>query len=105
MKIKTTGKDLVLATSTGLALFVVLALLVTLLVLVLVNGAPTISGEFLSGTPSADMVHGGIFPAIYGTVLATMLMTIAGVPVGIATAIYLSEYAPPRSRIAELVRL
>jgi phosphate transport system permease protein len=50
------------------------------------------------------MTGGGIFPAIYGTVLLTMLMTIAGVPVGIATAIYLAEYAPPRSRMARLVR-
>lgn len=103
--VKTTGKDLMLAAATGLALFVVLAMLGTLLWLVLVHGAPTISGEFLSGSPSADMVHGGIFPAIYGTVLATLLMTIAGVPVGIATAIYLSEYAPPKSRVAEVVRL
>ena len=69
------------------------------------NGAPVVSLEFLSENPSSDMVHGGIFPAIYGTVFLTLLMTIAGVPVGIATAIYLNEYASPTSKAAEVVRL
>src|SRR5207253_2276108 len=43
--------------------------------------------------------------AIFGTVALTLLMTIAAVPAGVATAIYLVEYASPRSRIANLVRL
>lgn len=102
---KFTIKDWVLATATGLALLVVLTLLGTLLYLVISNGAPMISAEFLTEKPSSDMIHGGIFPAIYGTVFLTLLMTLAGVPVGIATAIYLHEYAPPTSKTAELVRL
>jgi phosphate transport system permease protein len=103
--VKLTGKDWVLAGLTGFALFIVLALLAILLSLVIRNGAPMVSGEFLTDAPSADMIHGGIFPAIYGTVFLTLLMTIAGVPVGVATAIYLHEYAPPSSKIATAVRL
>jgi len=102
---KLTGKDIVLAALTGFALLLVLAMLAILLGLVVNGGAGTVSGEFLSESPSADMIHGGIFPAIYGTVFLTMLMTIAGVPVGVATAIYLSEYAPPTSKLAIAVRL
>ena len=45
------------------------------------------------------MTGGGIWPAIYGTVFMTLLMTLAGVPVGVATAIYLTEYASSRSRL------
>jgi phosphate transport system permease protein len=51
------------------------------------------------------MMGGGIFPAIYGTVVMTLLMTVAVMPVGVMTAIYLHEYAPPDSRLAGMVRV
>jgi phosphate transport system permease protein len=51
------------------------------------------------------MTEGGIFPAIFGTVVLTLLMTIIAVPAGVATAVYLTEYAPPHSRAARLVRV
>lgn len=102
---KSTPKDYVLAFLTGLALVVILLMLTVLLSLVIAGGAPSISVEFLTASPSSNMIGGGIFPAIYGTVALTLLMTIAGVPVGVATAIWLNEYASTRSRLAELVRL
>ena len=43
------------------------------------------------------MTAGGIFPAIFGMVAMVILMTLAVVPVGVATAIYLHEYASPSS--------
>ncbi len=102
---KFTPKDWGLALATGAALFIVLAMLVVLLGQIVWIGAPVVTVEFLTASPSADMVSGGIFPAIYGTVFLTLLMTVAGVPVGTATAIYLSEYAPPRSKLAKLIRI
>jgi phosphate transport system permease protein len=102
---KYVGRDWVLAGCTGLAVIVVLLLLGILLGQVVVHGSPQVTGECLTSSPTATMTGGGIWPAIYGTVLMTLLMTIAGVPVGVATAIYLVEYAPARSRIAELVRV
>ncbi len=101
---KSTHRDRVLAGLTGLAVVLVLALMAIVLGQVIWYGAPEISGEFLTGSPSADMTGGGIWPAIYGTVLMTLLMTVAVVPVGVATGIYLSEYAPRRSKLAALVR-
>jgi phosphate transport system permease protein len=103
--VKTTGKDWVLGGLTGLAVAIVLLMLAIILGLIVREGAPQISGEFLSGSPSADMTGGGIWPAIFGTVALTLLMTIAVMPVGIATAIWLSEYAKPHSRLAGLVRI
>ncbi|MCA9537095.1 MAG: phosphate ABC transporter permease PstA [Myxococcales bacterium] len=100
-----TRKDWLLAGLSGTALLIILALLAVLLGQIVMHGAPTISGEFLSGSPTADMTGGGIWPAIYGTVFMTLLMTLAGVPVGIATAVYLTEYASSRSRMAQLVRV
>lgn len=99
-----TGKDYLLAGLCATALFIILAILTVLFGEIVWNGAPTISVEFLTQAPTADMTGGGIFPAIYGTVFMTILMTIAGVPIGLATAIWLNEYAGSRSRIAAIIR-
>lgn len=50
-------------------------------------------GEFIAADPRESNTEGGIFPAIFGTVLMTMLMTIAVVPLGVLAALYLREYA------------
>lgn len=101
---KFVARDWILAGLTGAAALIVLALLAFILGQIVWNGAPQISGAFLTDSPSADMTSGGIGPAIFGTALLTLLMTVAVVPVGVATAIYLSEYAPARSKLASLVR-
>ncbi|HHL71148.1 MAG TPA: phosphate ABC transporter permease PstA [Bacteroidetes bacterium] len=49
--------------------------------------------EFLSGEPREANMEGGVFPAIFGTVLMVILMSIAAVPIGVLTAVYLREYA------------
>ena len=100
-----TTADWILAGASLLAVTIVLGTTTVLLLQVGIESAPHLSLAFLSESPTADMMGGGIFPAIYGTVFLTLLMTLAGVPVGIATAIYLHEYAPPTSKMAELVRL
>ncbi len=99
-----TGRDWILGISSGLAVVLIVGMMVIVLGQVIWQGAPRIDGEFLTGSPSSDMTGGGIWPAIYGTVLMTLLMTVAVVPVGIATGIYLSEYASRRSRLAALVQ-
>lgn len=64
----------------------------------------TISWEFITAAPREGMTEGGIFPAIIGTVLLVLLMSIAGVPAGAITAVYLSEYASQKSIIARSIR-
>jgi phosphate transport system permease protein len=49
--------------------------------------------EFVSGQPRESNTEGGIFPAIFGTALMVLLMTVAVVPLGVVTAVYLNEYA------------
>src|SRR5206468_4253173 len=58
-----------------------------------------------SAEPREGMTKGGIFPAIFGTVAMTLLMTVAAVPAGVATAIFLTEYAPANSKIARAIRV
>jgi phosphate transport system permease protein len=49
--------------------------------------------EFLSADPREANSEGGVFPAIFGTVCMTLLMTIIVVPFGVLAALYLREYA------------
>lgn len=49
--------------------------------------------EFLSGEPRESNTEGGIFPALFGTVMMVILMTILVVPFGVLAALYLREYA------------
>lgn len=58
------------------------------------KGAPAISWEFLSTDPKDGMTAGGILPALVGTVWLVAVALVASVPVGVAAAIYLTEYAP-----------
>jgi len=60
---------------------------------ILIKGGSAISVEFLTGFPHDGMRAGGIFPAIIGTLYLTMGTAIFSVPLGIAAAIYLAEYA------------
>ncbi len=50
-------------------------------------------GEFLFDEPRESNTEGGIFPAIFGTVMMVFLMSLAAVPFGILAALYLREYA------------
>ncbi|MFN2198126.1 MAG: phosphate ABC transporter permease PstA [Anaerolineales bacterium] len=92
--------------------FGVLTLLAALTVLpilyvvvyIFIQGFRTISWEFLTAFPSNGMRSGGIFPAILGTVYLTFFTTLFAVPLGIAAAIYLSEYAPD-NRWTRTIRL
>ena len=50
-------------------------------------------GEFLGSDPRESNTEGGIFPAIFGTVMMVMIMSIVAVPFGVLAALYLREYA------------
>ena len=93
------------AVASGATLLIVLAILVLILFDVIRNGTPHLSWAFLSQAPRDGMTGGGIFPAILGMVEMVILMTIAGVPIGVATAIYLHEYASPVSPLTRAIRI
>ena len=81
---------LALGSMTGLLILPVILIMGTLIY----KGAPVISFEFLFTSPTNGMTAGGIFPALLGTVLLVVVALLASVPLGVAAAIYLSEYAP-----------
>jgi phosphate transport system permease protein len=49
--------------------------------------------EFLTAEPRESNTEGGIFPAIFGTVMMVLLMSLLAVPFGVLAALYLREYA------------
>jgi len=67
---------------------------VVILSVLIVRGGPVISFDFLFTEPTHGMTAGGILPALLGTVWLVAVALLASVPVGVAAAIYLSEYAP-----------
>jgi phosphate transport system permease protein len=97
--------DRVLQTLTAVATVIILLMLTVVVVDVIHGGAQVLSWSFISEYPRKGMTEGGIFPAIVGTVALTLLMTVAAVPAGVATAVYLTEYASSRSVVARLVRV
>ena len=75
---------------TGLLILPVLIILGTLIA----KGGPVLSIEFLFTEPTNGMTAGGVFPALLGTVWIVTVALLVSVPLGVAAAIYLSEYAP-----------
>jgi len=77
---------------TLMAVFTVIPIVATV-IYILIQGAPAMSLEFLTAYPYDGMRAGGILPAIVGTLYLTVGTAVFSVPLGIAAAIYLSEYA------------
>ncbi|MET0046539.1 MAG: phosphate ABC transporter permease PstA [Sedimenticola sp.] len=81
------------------ALFMLMTLLliapvVIILGTLIVKGSAVLSIDFLFTDPTDGMTAGGIFPALLGTVWLVTVALLVSVPLGVAAAIYLSEYAP-----------
>jgi len=66
---------------------------IIILTMLVVKGGPIISLEFLFTNPTNGMTAGGILPALLGTVWLVLVALLVSVPLGVAAAIYLSEYA------------
>ncbi len=82
----------------------VVASLGGILLYVFINGYTAINWTFLTEAPRESMTQGGIFPAIVGTLYLTLGAVIVALPLGVSTAIYLSEYAK-EGRVLNVIRL
>jgi len=71
---------------------------------IVVQGAPALSWEFITQMPRGGMREGGLLPAIIGTLWLTAGTAVFAVPLGVAMAIYLAEYASD-NLLTRLVRL
>lgn len=88
---------------TLMAVMTVLPIVGTI-IYILFQGGSAISWDFITGFPHDGMRAGGILPAIIGTLYLTIGTAIFSVPLGIAAAVYLSEYAKD-NQWTRLIRL
>ncbi len=76
------------------ASFVLVLLIIVIISFnIISNGYSVINLSFLTENPRNGMMSGGIFPSIVGTFFVTVITAVFSVPVGMACAIYLNEYA------------
>jgi len=75
-----------------------------LLTFIFINGYRAITLDFLTLPPMDSMTRGGIMPAILGTLYLTVGAVCVSLPLGIASAIYLTEYAE-QGRIIRIIRI
>jgi phosphate transport system permease protein len=83
---------------------IVILILAFILYDIFSKGYGKISWEFLSTMPKNGMTEGGIFPAIIGTFLVTVITAILAIPLGMGCAIYLNEYARDNA-ITRIIRM
>lgn len=88
---------------TAVAAIVVIPIVLIILYVIWL-GLPALSWTFLTQPPSNGMTEGGIMPALVGTIILTVGTAIVCMPLAIATAIYLAEYAQD-NRLTRLIRL
>lgn len=81
----------------GIALLIIVFFLVY-------NGWKAINWTFLTQAPYDSMTKGGIFPCIVGTLIISIGAIVIALPIGVASAIYLNEYARP-GRFVRVIRL
>jgi phosphate transport system permease protein len=91
---------------TGLATLLILAILALILGNALYHGWSHFNWRFLTGSARDifDTQHAGIEPMIIGTAARVLIMTIFVMPIGVITAIYLTEYAAAGSFITRIIR-
>jgi phosphate transport system permease protein len=93
--------------ATGFATVLVLAILVIILGNIVINGLPYLSWRLVSTGTATDMFDvnkAGILPMIFGTTARVILMTVFVLPMGVLTAIYLTEYARVHSPFTRIIR-
>ncbi len=80
------------------------AALAVILYFILSRGWRAISWEFLTQAPRDSMTAGGILPCIVGTISLCLITTFVALPIGVASAIYLNEYAT-QGKLVRIIRL
>ena len=76
----------------GAATLLTVVVLVFVIAFVLVKGLPGVTWDFLSSAPKDMGKAGGILPTLVGTVLLPLLAIAIALPLGVGTAVYLTEY-------------
>lgn len=94
LKSRRRGVDAVMIGLLGSSIVLILVILVVIVGNIVIHGIGQVTWDFVTQPPRDGLTAGGILPAIVGTAALVILMSIAAVPLGVATAVYLHEYTP-----------
>ncbi len=103
MRIPPKYTQILAVTILGAATVFTVAVLVFIIVFVLSKGLPGINWEFLFSAPKDMGRAGGIFPTLVGTVLLPLMAIAIALPLGVGTAVYLTEYTR-ETRLTQVLR-
>lgn len=84
--------------------YFIVAVVAYIIIDIVIKGIPALNWEFLTAMPRRGGREGGILPVILGTLLLVAGTIVAALPLGMASAIYLSEYAR-QNRFTKIIRL
>ncbi|MEO8039731.1 MAG: phosphate ABC transporter permease PstA [Betaproteobacteria bacterium] len=96
--------DMIFAACGLLALMVGVLTFVVLFVGMAMDGLPRLSLHFFTNFPSRHAEKAGILSAWIGTTLVMLVTAVAAIPVGVAAAVYLEEYAP-KNLITDIIEI
>ena len=96
-------QSVILRTLVYTAAFITFGVLICLIAYILIKGIPNLSLDLFSFEYNSENVS--LFPALINTVVMTALSLVIAVPIGVAAAIYLVEYAKRGNKIVGLIRL
>lgn len=88
----------------SLCIAITLTFLGLIIYFIVARGIHVISWEFLTAVPKEAMTAGGVGPAIVGTLYLVMGAILFALPLGVACAIYLTEYSP-KSFVVNIIRM
>lgn len=92
---------------TAAATALILIILVSILGNIVLNGLPNLSWRFVSTIPKENFFDAnstGVLAMIIGTTIRVLVMTVFVIPVGVITAVYLTEYARAGSAYTRVIR-
>jgi phosphate transport system permease protein len=96
--------DMVFAFVGLMALMIGVLTFATLFAQMAIDGAPRISWDFFANFPSRRPAEAGILSAWVGTTLVMIVTALTAVPLGVAGAVYLEEYAP-RNWVTDVIEI
>lgn len=97
------SKSYIMKTLVYLATAITLVSMLYLIIYILINGIPYINGDLFAWKYNSQNVS--MTPAIINTIIVVALTLVIAVPVGIAAAIYLVEYAKRGSKLVKVIRV
>lgn len=103
MRIPPRTTQAIAVTVLGAATLVTLVVLVYIIVFVLRRGIPVLTVDFLFSQPKDMGRAGGIFPTLVGSVLLPVMALLIAVPLGVGTAVFLTEYTR-ETRVTRAIR-